>query len=376
MIYDITEYFRNIDRLYCGGGVSKSIVYGISKKNKDYTTTIKNKCISLGWKKSFIERKLRYVYDELIDDYNENDCILGFSSIWLEQKRYTNSISKTYISIGIHKNIADTIETIVQPLQNSCYTNKQLLDLGIEYLIGKFTSLQSIHSKYSIYETNENIWMPHITKKNTIQIMNIDSTCKTIMDEHQLYRKLLSNIQKLIVNDKNRMLFYHTTNWKSFRYIRNVIRHTYSMKCLDFGFTSGFYVSKNLYDCIEWGYKKNSLFSNEVCIFIFSLPTTMPNYITYKHLQGNEWKDIVTISRQCAMDDLDDVTMDRMIEIDNYDFVYGNICNNPNDVVMKGRSPTFHIPLKQQLVSKTNIGDTYLQESMIGCIFFKKNSNI
>lgn len=59
---------------------------------------------------------------------------------------------------------------------------------------------------------------------------------------------------------------------------------------------------------------------------------------------------------------------DEIPEIREYDFIYGNMAANVN-----GITPMTHDPPKKQLASKTNAGDKYLQEKMIGCIFYQKN---
>lgn len=360
------NYFYNLDTFLIGGAYVKTTTSTTTKQT--FSNSIRQKFIQLGWKKSWIYKRLKNITDDILNDYNENSIVIQFSLVWFNKSKciYSNNLTTIFLSIGLNKQLALQLQSILQPLQNTCYTNSQLVETGIEYILGKFKPIYSISQSYLFETIPENAWTNYnIQKHKTIQIMNVSYSCN-----EDIYTCMKHNLTTL--QDSNHStLFYHTTASRFFRSISRNIQHSYGKKCQDFGFTSGFYVSQNIYDCLDWGYKKRHLLSNEICIFVFSIPNILPQIYTYTYLQDDEWLNIVSISRKCDIDEVDDKTFDIMTEIDTQDFVYGNMCSNPNKVI-QGKIPKTHNPPKKQLVSKTTNADRYLQDRMIACIFLKK----
>jgi len=351
------EYFYNLDTILNGGGKIPST----SIKKVKETNILKQKLYSLGWNKSFISKNLKDLNDEMIDGYNDNHIITGFSSSWIKRYGISDNISLTLINIGINKKIANYLEIVLKPLAGECYTDTQIIDIAIEYIQGKYNPITSINT---LFYMNENItlkWFEYNYNKNKyIRVMNIPYKCSIKLENN--INTITNSINHI---ENNSTYYYHVASWKSFDSICKGIYHGAGRQCLDFGLRPGFYLSRKVVDCLDWGEKKSKLFSNEIAIFIFSIPNIIPNTLKFKSLKGKEWVNITSLSRQCNKPDIE------INELINYDFIYGDMVSNPSEVKY-GEIPRTHNPPKKQLVSKTTNSDNYLQNRIIGCYFFKK----
>jgi hypothetical protein len=352
--------FIELDNILHGGGYQK-------KTHTSFSNTIRQQFIDYGWRKKFINENLHNLNDEFITDYSTKDIIIGFSLAWY--KRFTNdnvysSITSLFYTIGLKKTISQKLEYILQPLHNSCYTNRQIIELGIEYILGKYTPKINNDNNY-LYSYAIDNWVSH-TNTNKLKILNASYDCHTYMEN----KNIMQTIYQLQYNTQH-TLYYHITAWKFFRSISKSIHHSCGRPCLDFGLTPGFYLTDQIHTALEWGIKKQRLFSNEVCMFIFSIPQTLPKRLRVKYLNNKEWEHVVSVSRKCNSENLDDVDFDMINDIDNTDFIYGNVASNPKQIKL-GKSPKIHNPTKTQMVSKTTNADKYIQKHMLGCVFFNK----
>jgi hypothetical protein len=360
------DYFLNLqDELQKGGGTTTKVSPNVKK--------IKQEFIKLGWKPSYIRKNLDGLQDDMIEEYVPRHVIEGLSSSWLKKYNTSNTsvtsitskdISTILMELGIQKQIAIHTENVLQPLLNTCYTDIQLLYIAFEYIRGVYRPIRANNIKYY---TNPNVimqWFSHeYSPKKYIDIMNIPYTCSI-----DIYEIVLKNIQNTPhINSSKSSFFYHTTSWASSESIFNNIYHNKGKYCLDFGLQPGFYLAYNLEDSLEWGNKKNKLFSNEVAILVFSIPHKMPSKLRIKELKGPEWEYVTQQSRLC------DRKIDEIPQIEEYDILYGNMVNNPKDIIRYGNRPTTHKPSKKQLVSKTTNSDRYLRSKLVGCYYFMKS---
>jgi hypothetical protein len=147
------------------------------------------------------------------------------------------------------------------------------------------------------------------------------------------------------------------------------------MNCLDFGHEPGFYMSNEIYHCLEWGQKNARRWQNETGIVIFALPKKFPKSYKYKELEDVEWRNVCTLSRICDEDHFSKIDY-----IEKYDFLYGQMVGNINELnILKSENKIQkyiakpHNNPKFQLVSKTNDADEYLTGKIIACCYFMKN---
>jgi hypothetical protein len=176
---------------------------------------------------------------------------------------------------------------------------------------------------------------------------------------------LVSAVLTLAAADAERQYFFHATSWAGSLAIMEGVDRSQGRRCLDFGIYPGFYMSATALDCLEWGTKKNKLWSGETAILIFSVPTILPPPFSFKELKGSEWSSITAQSRECK--GTREVSAIRAI-----DFLYGDMVSNPTAVERGTHAPATHRPAKKQFVSKTDAGDAFMDTCLTGCVHFKK----
>lgn len=342
-----------------GGGYSKP-----SSQKRSMVRAFKK----TGWTAPSLHARLGTLTNDMIDtDIQNDDYIRGFSNLWFDEQGFDTSVEKTLINMGIDEKYAQKAEEVLESLYNTCYTDKQLIQIAIQYLMGYYKPLTSANRSHYYKPAIINQWIL-FNKQNfkQISIMNISSPCSK-----QLSSSLANQIFSKFENNRH-SLFYHTSSWESCLRIMIELRHTAGHKYMDFGVTPSFYVSDSIINALDWGEKKTKQFGNEVATLIFSLPNKLPSHLRYKELEGSEWTSAMIKSRKCVKLKISETNIS---EVSNHDFVYGDMLANPQSVV-NGANPMAHNPPKKQLASKTDIGDKFLQDCIVGCLFFQKNLEI
>jgi len=357
-VMETVKYISHEMNIMKGGGYSKPS----GQKRSMYTAFKKT-----GWTAPSLDARLGPLTNDMIeDDIQNDDYIRGFSSLWFDEQGFDTTISQTLLNMGIDMKSAKKAEEAIGSLYNTCYTNKQLIQIAIQYLMGYYKPLTAVNRTYYYKPAIINEWI--LFKKQNfkeIPIMNISVPCSITLSsalEQQLTTKFGNN---------RHSLFYHTTSWESCLRIMIELRHTAGHKCMDFGVTSSFYVSDSIQNALDWGEKKDKKFGHEIATLIFSIPKIKPNHLRYKVLEGPEWSSAMIKSRKCVKLKIGEKNIS---EITNYDLIYGDMLANPQPVV-QGADPVAHTPPKKQLASKSDAADKFLQECIVGCLFFKKNPN-
>lgn len=93
-----------------------------------------------------------------------------------------------------------------------------------------------------------------------------------------------------------------------------------------------------------------------------------PGSLTYKHLEGEEWKDYVKWNVGRYNNDLD--PMPRRIKYD-VDFVEGCISRDHNPI-FTCQSPV-SVPFQHQIAAKTPAACQYMARNMIGVVYFDED---
>ncbi len=331
-----------------------------SSKRTKYVTPLLQRFKSAGWKDSVLKSTLSNLSDKMIskhnyDGFRDEEVIQGFATSWLQKVGIDASIETTFRRLGLHAKTAKYIAWILTPLKNTSYTDEQLIEIGIEYLLYPYQPIASPTTTHPHHPELLGKWFPY---KNT-QSLNVAASCTP-------KRVTLTMVQSVLSPLPNgHRYFFHTTSWGYLDHILEKIRIDNSRPCLDFGYQRGFYVGPNLQDAVEWGSTLQNKFSKEVCILVFSVPAALPSHLDYVSLLGDAWKSVVTESRKCSTD------IHKRMDIDNVDLVYGPMLANPPDV-RHGAEPKIHTPPKYQLASKSGRGCEFLQTCIVGCLFFQK----
>jgi hypothetical protein len=125
-----------------------------------------------------------------------------------------------------------------------------------------------------------------------------------------------------------------------------------------------------LKDTIELGAKIANMNRNndEMATILFLLPREYPDNIQYKKIDGEEWENIVRMSRKCQKT----IEYQELSELEDIDFIYGDISCNPHGIVKNNEVPQKCKDNKKQLVSKSDAADKFLQTKIAGILFHKK----
>lgn len=335
-----------------GGGIKKST----------HRTGRKQSLINLfrkaGWKQSALDQRFRTLRDDMLSQNDiHTSTVQGFGSLWFEEQGFDTSIAKTLVNLGFSTSIAKQADYAISPLQNTCYTNAQLIQIAIQYAMGYYKSMTApdVTHFYSPNQLEE--W---ILYRNT-RIMNIKESCSTT-----LVPKLDAFLKPSLKQDTQ--YFFHTTSWENSLRILTQLDHTNGHTCSDFGITPSFYMSDKLTHALKWGKHLQKKYANEIATVIFAIPKIFPSHLRYKELKGENWKSAVVKSRQCVPLEPHEINIP---EIAPYDLVFGDMLVNPQQVT-ENRPPRTHIPPKKQLASKTYQADRFLQNCIVGVFVYNK----
>lgn len=346
-----------VEYLQKGGTISRSKIYRTRTQSKSVLKqNLLKEFEGLGWNRRFLERTFYNLKDTIIADWPNRLFIEEWAKQMIQEH---DSIQQSLEYIGIHHRVAQYCETICSRLIQSSYSKKHILDIAIEYLVGKYDPLTSPTTTHYRHRTILNKWFYDDILK--INILNVPAKCSLHLS--QQITSFLYKIPNHNPNESN--LHFHTTSWRNCLNILVEIDNKIGRRCLDFGTKPGFYCSQTIQDSLDFGFKKRDVFHNEVAIIIFSLPKIFPNTIALKRLEEKEWESIVRMSRQCLEPNVE------LSPLRGYDMIFGNMAYNVSDI-KEGITPIPHTPPKTQLCSKKEKGDIFLQEHIIGILFFQK----
>lgn len=353
--YDMSEI---IERLQRGGGRSKMNVSSKGSRNKE-SSKLKETLISLGWNPDDVYHMFRNLTDKLLQNWPHSVFIQQLFGEMIDTQGWKHTIHESLVGIGMREDVAMNMEIILKPLLDSSYTHEQVLNIAIEYLLGKYEPTSQVHAQFLYHTDIIGEWSDIKIKENTYQMYNIPYYCTQPNGKKE--------IQKNLPFSNEFTYYYHATSWRSSTHIMDAIDRSHGRTCLDFGKRSGFYLATSLEDSIDWCNKNRFRWSNETCILIFRIPNELPHTVKQKHLEGDEWVAITKESRECNDKE------NEIRELRKYDLLYGNMVRNPNAVKQGTELPQPHSPPKQQLVGRTDSAEQFLQSCLLGCFYFQKH---
>jgi hypothetical protein len=385
-INDILDGKRLID----GGGLSrkkpsKKYAQLFSREVEDLKSILRRHHI----RESEIEKYDRLIVDDLSFEYNTGIFVVMQLKNRAAGIGFQDNISNTLYAIGFTKTISDHVGGILtESFGESCYTERQLVEIGIEYIFGLVYNNIAADGVMHYFEPpgsgrENDMWFKiedYGRAKSTYYICNsslkISYGRRAGVSKEMVYKNMEKNIKKLLVelgdlgNSSENKLLYHTTTWGGSLSIMHKIRHSVGRECLDFGLLPGFYMGTRLKDTIEWGAKIANMNRNndEMATILFLLPREYPDNIQYKKIDGEEWENIVRMSRKCQKT----IEYQELSELEDIDFIYGDIACNPHGIVKNNEVPQKCKDNKKQLVSKSETADKFLQTKIAGILFHKK----
>ena len=350
---DVIEYLQT-----GGGGVTKQATTG-PKGSRTHARSLMAHLVEIGWDPAFVTTAFRTLDDTLLLEYPSRLFIEDYFKALIRRPNVHLPIKESLMRIGLRSEVAYALEPLLEPLQGSSYTDNQILDTAIYYLLNRYVPITEPHTSHLLRPDTVDEWFSHIPN---VSVFNMSQPCSS---------KAVSSIEEalsFLPDTPTHKYFFHTTSWKGSLSIMEFLDRSQGRRCLDFGIYPGFYMSETVLDCLVWGAKKNRLWSNETAIMIFSVPKILPAQLSYKELRGEEWSSITRQSRECK-------ERQELRTIRSFDLLYGDMVRNPTAVEQGVESPLTHRPPKKQFVSKTDTGDAFIHTCLIGCIYFRKQTN-
>jgi hypothetical protein len=341
---DVIEYIQT-----GGGGIPVT-----ASRSRKYAHKVVALCIELGWDPAFIATAFHRLDDRLLLEYPPRLFIEDYFTALIRRLG-----SPSLQQLGLRPEVAALVEPLVEPLYGSSYTDHQVLDTAIYYLLKRYTPIAGPEATHLINPGKVDQWTP--SPHGSTAVFNLSQPC-TMTALSALVSAVLT-----LAADAERQYFFHATSWAGSLAIMEGVDRSQGRRCLDFGIYPGFYMSATALDCLEWGTKKNKLWSDETAILIFSVPIILPSPFSFKELKGSEWSSITAQSRECKGSR--EVSAIRAI-----DFLYGDMVSNPTAVERGTHAPATHRPAKKQFVSKTDAGDAFMGACLTGCVYFQKRA--
>lgn len=300
-------------------------------------------------KENFINLK-----DYEIDNETHEYLAEVYSKVWLSP---TYALSKKDLyDIGLSNEVSSKLFDVLEPLLNTCYTNEQLLECGLEYLFSKSRAISSKEMRYFISNVQNDTWVKH----------EIYGACYNITLDTDSHMRLNKSINELEKDDYT--MFYHCTNWNSCLKILKYGSVSYlGKKCLDFGVLPSFYLTPDINAALSWGKKNGKRWENEIATLVYRvskklLASTVKKYkVKYFACANDEWKQLTTSSRRCT---------EPYNELDKYDFTYGPIVSNIQQIDKQEAQPYY--PIVYQLAAKSEKANKYLKRNYVGSVWFEK----
>lgn len=369
---------KQIEKAMHGGGKSRAIA-----KQFRFGSEVIAILVMRGWSLPFVTRIFRSLDDRDVGSH----IPISFVEEWA---KYRASLARgTFATvlrqIGVRPSIVSILERrIYTPLVNTCYSEPQLVDIAIEYLlrrrvpITKHDPLATMTHPFSPdilcrwFAPPEEIILESSFTPATLLFQNLPFRCSQY--EERAVQAALAALPTH--NPDTHVLHYHTTSWGGcMSIIEKTINNREGRICLDFGLEPAFYLSQKIQDALGWGYLQGRT-DDKVAILVFSLPKVATDTpLRIKHLRGEEWTRVTGESRRCRRPYAhpSERRYYELPEIRGIDFLYGNMVANVADIHSHGADPIPHDPPKTQLASKTARGDIFLQQHLVGCLFFQKH---
>lgn len=365
---DDCHYNHDTDALleYLQHGGTSSVYARLANRSQTRTRTkrIIHKFIEYGWKKTFIATLLNRMTDRFIPHGNDELYMEQLMKALAAQQGIQGSIYDSLRTLGVRDEVALKVEYVLEPLENTCYSESQLLDIAIEYLTGKYKPITPPTTTHPIEPSKLNVWFPYTYQEKSLLLYNIPHRCNT----NQVVRQF-ANALRMVPLDGQPDILFHSTSWGSTYSIMDAVSHDAGRACRDFGVKPGFYMSTTIEDCIEWCVNNSDRWSNETAIFIFKIPNPLPTDIQIKYIEGEEWTTLTKESRECKQEIVE------LKALRGYDLLYGNMVRNTYNVRKGINTPKPHRPPKKQLVGKTDKADEFLHRCLVGCVYFQKAMN-
>ncbi len=108
---------------------------------------IKAEFVRRGWRVAFIEDVLAKLDDHLLEGWDVKEFMEAYVKEAIQrpqehqQSQQYPSISQSLLEFGVREEVAREVDEMMRPLENTCYTDSQMVDVALEYLVGRYDPL-------------------------------------------------------------------------------------------------------------------------------------------------------------------------------------------------------------------------------------------
>jgi len=195
---------------------------------------------TLGWDPVFLGHTFRPLTDQQLSEIPD----LIFIEHWAKQTiQSKETIRESLESIGLTPHVVRHLNDICAPLIGSSYSNQQILDVAIEYWVGRYNPLTGITATHLTPQDKRNEWR-YDAHLNT-NILNIPSRCSTHLDIEAIVQTIPAH------NPVHSQLHFHTTSSRGCVSILDGMKGRTGRICLDFGIKPGIYCSQTMQDSLD-----------------------------------------------------------------------------------------------------------------------------
>jgi hypothetical protein len=105
------------------------------------STEIKERFVQCGWQRSFIEAKLAKLDDSLLNGWKIDEFMEEYAKAEIHRPETYPTMKESMMEFGVCEEIAEHVQFVMEPLHNTCYTSSQMIDVALEYLVGRYAPL-------------------------------------------------------------------------------------------------------------------------------------------------------------------------------------------------------------------------------------------
>lgn len=174
--------------------------------------------VKKGWDPEFLRVHFRKLGDKMLDEWVHWVFIQSWAKFYLRKVGLGKTMLDTLLGLGMTLETANKLVPICQSLAGSSYTDYQIVELTIDYALGKY---DPISLEYFI--TNA---------ENRAPLLLSTTACSTTLEPEidAEYKTLLAKEKEKGRTD----IYFHATSWKSCLSILHGVSHGYGRTCLDF----------------------------------------------------------------------------------------------------------------------------------------------
>ncbi len=106
-------------------------------KQRARTDRILHAMVQCGWKEEVVTTLLTNMTDQMIPFKRDQDFVEAFMKELAARDRQMDEVCDRLCRTGLREEAVKEIRRVMTPLEDSCYTTPQMVDVSIEYLVGR-----------------------------------------------------------------------------------------------------------------------------------------------------------------------------------------------------------------------------------------------